>query len=60
MNKIIYRPLHNSEYEVFSGLYFPIFGLKTGKYGPEMTLYLDTFHAVDILGTWSLVLTQAC
>ena len=29
-----------------SGLYFPVFGLKTGKYGPEKTPYLDTFHAV--------------
>ena len=23
-----------------------IFGLNTGKYGPEITPYLDTFHAV--------------
>ena len=41
------------EYRVISGLYFPVFGLntkiygfspKTGKYGPEITPYLDTFH----------------
>ena len=29
----------------FSGPYFPAFGL-TGKYGPEKTSYLDTFHVV--------------
>ena len=29
----------------FSGQYFPVFGMNTGKYGPEKTLYLDTFHA---------------
>ena len=26
--------------------YFPVFGLNTGKYEPEKTPYLDTFHAV--------------
>ena len=35
-----------SKYEVFSTPYFPVFGLHTGKYGPEKTPYLDTFHAV--------------
>ena len=48
-----------SKYGVFSGLYFPTFGLNTegyfvsfhiqyecGKYGPEKTPYLDNFHAV--------------
>ena len=30
----------------FSALYFLIFGLNTGKYGPEKTPYLDTFHEV--------------
>ena len=34
------------KYGVISGPYFPVFGLNTGKYGPEITLYLDTFHAV--------------
>ena len=24
----------------------PVFGLNTGKYGPEITPYLDTFHAL--------------
>ena len=35
-----------SKYGVFSGPYFPIFGLNIGKYGPEKIPYLDTFHAV--------------
>ena len=26
--------------------YFPVFSPNTGKYGPEKTPYLDTFHAV--------------
>ena len=32
--------------DFFSGSYFPIFGLNTGKYGLEKTPYLDTFYAV--------------
>ena len=35
-----------SKYGVISGPYFPVFGLNTGKQEPEITLYLDTFHAV--------------
>ena len=35
-----------SKYGVISVPYFPVFGLNTGKYGPEITPYLDTFHAV--------------
>ena len=42
-----------SKYGVISGPYFPefalnmeIYCLNTGKYGPEITLYLNTFHAV--------------
>ena len=31
---------------IISGPYFPVFGLDTGKYGPEITPYLDTFQAV--------------
>ena len=31
---------------VIPGPYFPVFGLNTGKYGPEITPYLDTFQAV--------------
>ena len=34
------------QYGVISGPYFSVFGLNTGKYGPEITPYLDTFHAV--------------
>ena len=44
------------KYGVISGPYFPIFGLNrerygvfspnTGKYGPEITPHLATFHAV--------------
>ena len=37
-----------SKYEVFSGLYFPVFSANTGKYGPEKTPYLNTFHEVKI------------
>ena len=37
------------QYGVFSGPYFPAFGLNKGKHGPEKTLCLDTFHAVSIL-----------
>ena len=48
-----------SKYGVLSGPYFPAFRLNTkrsylsvfspnaGKYGPEKTPYLDTFHTVD-------------
>ena len=35
---------------VYSGQYIPVFGLNTGKYGPEITPYLDTFHAVQNTG----------
>ena len=37
-----------STYGVISGPYFPVFGLNTGKYGPEITPYLDTFQAVQL------------
>ena len=32
------------KYGVVFGQYFPVFGLDTGKYGAEITLFLDTFH----------------
>ena len=38
-----------SKYGVVSGPYFPVLGLNTEKYGPEITPHLDTFHAVIIL-----------
>ena len=36
-----------SKYGVISGPYFPVFSPNTGKYEPEITPYLDTFHAVN-------------
>ena len=36
-----------SKYRVISGPYFPAFSPDPGKYGPEITPYLDTFHAVE-------------
>ena len=35
-----------SKYGVICDPYFPVFGLNTGNYGPEITPYLDTFHSV--------------
>ena len=35
-----------AKYVVISGPYFPVFNPNTGKYGPELTTYLDTFHTV--------------
>ena len=35
-----------SKYGVISGPYFPIFGLNTEKYGPEITPYLDISDAI--------------
>ena len=43
-----YHCVKSVQYGVFSGPYFPAFGLNTGKYGPEKTPYLDTFHAVYV------------
>ena len=37
-----------SKYGVFSGPYNPVFSPNTGKYGPEKTTYLDTFHTVIV------------
>ena len=34
---------------VFSGPYFPLFGLNTGKCGPEETPYMDTFHPMVMI-----------
>ena len=39
-----------SKYGVFSGPYFPVFSPNTGKYGPEKTPYLNSFHAVQTIG----------
>ena len=34
-----------SQYGVFSGPYFPVSGINTGKCGPEKTPCLDNFYA---------------
>ena len=50
-----------SKYGVFSGPYFTIFSPKTGKYEPEKTPYLDTFHTVGVGSipvTWDDTVTQ--
>ena len=41
-------------------LHFPVFGLNTGKYGPEKTPYLDTFHTVIILNFHSRGCSRDC
>ena len=43
-----------SNYGVFSGPYFPVFELNIGKYGPEKTPYLDTFHQFKLENSLSL------
>ena len=40
--------LNVSKCGVFSGLYFPVFGLNTKKYAPEKTLYMENFHTVHL------------
>ena len=35
-----------SKYWVISGPYFAVFSPNTGKYRPEITQYLDSFHAL--------------
>ena len=37
-----------SKYRVFSTPYLSVFSPNAGKYGPEKTPYLDTFHALCI------------
>ena len=37
-----------SKYGVISGPYFPVFSPNVEKYGPDITPYLETFHAVDV------------
>ena len=38
-----------SKCEVVSGPYFPLFSPNTGKYGAEITPYLDNFHSVLVI-----------
>ena len=42
-----------SKYGVFSRLYYPVFGLNTGKYGPEKLCFWTTFKHVLVLKTSS-------
>ena len=37
------------KYGANSGPCFPVYGLSAGKYEPEITPYLHTFHAVRVL-----------
>ena len=41
-----YTAWNVSKHGIFSGPYFPVFGLNTRKYEPVKTSNLDTFHAV--------------
>ena len=47
--KIVITAWDVLKYGAFHGPYFPVFGLNTGKYGPEITPYLDTFRAVNVM-----------
>ena len=46
-----------SKYGDFSGLYFSAFSPNAGKYGPEKSPYLDTFHAVATMIKFQLSAT---
>ena len=45
INNSLHEKCPNTEF--FSGPYFPVFNPNTGKYGPEKSPYLDTFHSVN-------------
>ena len=48
LNFCIYQHyVESAKYEVFSGPYVPVFRPNTGKYRPEKSPFLDTFHAVQ-------------
>ena len=47
-----------SKYKVISGPYFPVIGLNIGKYWPEITPYLDTFHAVTFFQIYCIFSEQ--
>ena len=49
-----------SKYGDFSGPYFPVFGLNTGKYRPEKAPYLDAFHAAQPLTFVTEVHLKCC
>ena len=48
------------KYGVISGPYFPVFSPNTGKYRPEITPYVDTFHAVKVSGDSPEILHKLC
>ena len=52
---IIHTARKISKYRVFSGPYFPVFGLNTGKDGPEKTPYLDTFYTMSVIPKIKLI-----
>ena len=47
--KIVIHCVKSVQIWSFSGPYFPIFCLNTGKYGLGKTPHLDTFHVVITL-----------
>ena len=47
-----------SKYGVISGPHFPVFSPNTRKHGPEITPYLDTFHAVEVVLTVTILLIR--
>ena len=55
----IWQIFKTNKHEVFPGSYFPVFGLNTGKYGPEKTPYLDTFYAVSAFLTVTIEKTES-
>ena len=46
---VVFAAWKVSEYGVISSPYFPLFSPNTRKYRPEITSYVDTFHAAFIL-----------
>ena len=46
--KISYTVWKVSKYGVISGQYFPVFSSNARSNGPEITSYLDNFHAVSV------------
>ena len=49
-----------NHYVNFSGQYFPVSSPSAGKYGPEKTPYLKTFHAVNkLLDNLALLMLEA-
>ena len=47
-----------SKYGVISDPHFPVFSPNTGKHGPEITPSLDTFHAVEVVLTVTVLLIK--